>query len=204
MSGHRPQRYDGDMSLLYAFKQSVLDLGRGEAKAKAKPLTMKDEALDRSASGLDRRASERSVMFWLLSDRALYLVVGSDPDDHAFRIPYEAIAEMSLDFDETSDFLPWYIRVSLDGGDVGEITRLEPGPPPGQPLGARPPVVVAGGERQTLARGETIPLAGFATCSPRFRGALRRRMELAQRPLSITGEEAAKAAGRSPLGKKTG
>ena len=64
------------MALLNSFKQSVLDLGRGEAKAKAKPLTIRDEALDRSASGLDRRTSERAVMFLLLSDRALFLVVG--------------------------------------------------------------------------------------------------------------------------------
>lgn len=192
------------MSLLYAFKQSVLDLGRGEAKTKAKPLAIGDEALDRSASGLDRRASERSVMFWLLSDRALYLVVGSDPDDHAFRIPYEAITDMSLDFDETSDFLPWYIRVSISPDGDGRITKIEPGTPPGQPLKSRPPVDVVGEERAALARGEIIPTAGFAACPKRFRSALRRRMELANRPLTITGEEAADAPQRPLRAKKSG
>lgn len=185
------------MSLLYAFKQSVLDLGRGEAKAKAKPLTVGDEALDRSASGLDRRASERSVMFWLLSDRALFLVVGSDPDDHAFRIPYEAISDMSLDHDETAIFLPWYIRIAISGEGSGVITRVEPGNIPGHPLATRPPVVVAEEERQMLARGEIVPLAGFGACPKRFRTALERRMELAGRPLSITGEEAADRLSRS-------
>jgi hypothetical protein len=196
--------YDDRMSLLYAFKQSVLDLGRGEAKSKAKPLTVKDEALDRSASGLDRRVTERSVMFWLLSDRALYLVVGSDPDDHAFRIPYEAISEMSLDYDETSGFLPWYIRVSIDPEGQGNITKIEPGTLPGQPLGARPPADVVGDERVGLARGEIIPLVGFAACPKRFRSALKRRMELAGRPLTITGEEAADAPAKSQRAKKTG
>lgn len=191
------------MSLLFAFKQSVLDLGRGEAKTKAKPLTVRDESLDRSASGLDRRVGERCVMFWLLSDRALYLVVGSDPDDHAFRIPYEAISEMSLDFDETSGFLPWYIRLSIDPEGAGRITKLEPGTPPGQPLGARPPALVAGDERVSLARGEIIPLVGFGACPKRFRNALRRRMELANRPLTITGEEAADGSTRSQRAKKS-
>jgi hypothetical protein len=191
------------MSLLYAFKQSVLDLGRGEAKTKAKPLTVRDEALDRSASGLDRRASERCVMFWLLSDRALYLVVGSDPDDHAFRIPYEAIGEMTLDYDETSVFLPWYIRLSIEPDGEGSITKIEPGTRPGQPLGTRPPADVVGDERVSLARGEIVPLAGFAACPKRFRSALRRRMELAGRPLTITGEEAADAPSKSQRTKKT-
>lgn len=189
------------MSLLYAFKQSVLDLGRGEAKVKAKPLTVGDEALDRSASGLDRRASERSVMFWLLSDRALFLVVGSDPDDHAFRIPYEAIADMSLDHDETATFLPWYIRLAVAPEGPGAITKVEPGNVPGHPLGTRPPVVVTDDERQMLARGEVVPLTGFAACPKRFRSALERRMELAGRPLSITGEEAADRLSRSSKGK---
>lgn len=201
--GTRSSRYDGAMSLLYAFKQSVLDLGRGEAKTKAKPLTVRDEALDRSASGLDRRVTERSVMFWLLSDRALYLVVGSDPDDHAFRVPYEAITEMSLDFDETNEFLPWYIRVSIDPEGEGTITKVEPGTPPGQPLGARPPVEVTGDERVALARGEIIPLVGFGACPKRFRSSLRRRMDLAGRPLTITGEEAADAPSRQQRSRKT-
>jgi len=181
------------MALLNSFKQSVLDLGRGEAKTKAKPLTVGDETLDRSASGLDRRTSERAVMFWLLSDRALFLVVGSEGGDHTIRIPYESIANMSLDYDETATFLPWYIRLSLEPDGPGEITRIEPGNEPGQPLAALPPVNVSEGERAQLARGEIVPLAGFVACPKRFRGALERRMELAGRPLSITGEEAAEA-----------
>ena len=181
------------MALLNSFKQSVLDLGRGEAKTKAKPLTVGDETLDRSASGLDRRTSERAVMFWLLSDRALFLVVGSEGGDHTIRIPYESIANMSLDYDETATFLPWYIRLSLEPDGPGEITRIEPGNEPGQPLAALPPVSVSEGERAQLARGEIVPLAGFVACPRRFRGALERRMELAGRPLSITGEEAAEA-----------
>lgn len=181
------------MPILQTFKETVLDLGRGEAKTKAKPLTVADETLDRSASGLDARTSERAVMFWLLSDRALFLVVGEDLGDHAFRIPYEAISEMTLDYDDTAEFLPWYVRLALHPDDVGRITRLDPGNIPGQPLGSLPPVPVADEDRRRLARGEVIPLAGFATISPRFRGALRRRMDLAGSPLSITGAEAADA-----------
>lgn len=179
------------MPILHTFKETVLDLGRGEAKTKAKPLTVAGETLDRSASGLDHRTSERAVMFWLLSDRALFLVVGEDPTDHAFRIPYEAIAEMTLDFDDTAEFLPWYVRLALHADGVGDVTRLDPGNIPGQPLGSLPPVAVTGDDRRRLARGETVPLAGFATISPRFRDALRRRMDLAGSPLSITGVEAA-------------
>ncbi|MDJ0790961.1 MAG: hypothetical protein QNJ71_03605 [Acidimicrobiia bacterium] len=178
------------MPMLQTFKQTVLDLGRGEAKTKARPLTVGDETLDRSAAGLDHRLSERAAMFWLLSDRALFLVVGSDTEDHAYRVPYESVAEMALDFDETADFLPWYVRVSIDP-EVGEITRLEPGTAPGQPLGALPPAEVTGDARARLVRGETIPLQGFAATSRRFRGALERRMELARSQLSITGAEAA-------------
>ena len=179
------------MAMLQAFKQTVLDLGRGEAKTKARPLTQGDESLDRSAAGLDNRLSERAAMFWLLSDRALFLVVGSDTGDHAYRVPYEAIGEMALDYDETSDFLPWYVRVSIDAEGAGTITRLDPGNAPGQPLGAPPPVDVEPQDRTRLARGEVIPLQGFAATSRRFRGALERRMELAGSRLTITGAEAA-------------
>jgi hypothetical protein len=190
------------MSLLYAFKQSVLDLGRGEAKTKAKPLLIGDEHIDRSASGLDRRASERSVMFWLLSDRALFLVVGSDPDDDAFRIPYEEISEMSLDFDETATFLPWYIRMTLSSEGPGRITRLVAGNRPGQPLSEAPPEAIDDETRRVLARGEIVPLSGFAACPERFRGALSRRMELAGVPLNIAGGEAADARQWSPKAKR--
>lgn len=185
------------MPLLHAFKQTVLDLGRGEAKTKARPLTVGDEALDRSASGLDSRTSERVVQFWLLSDRALFLVVGADRRDHAYRIPYEAIAEMTLDFDENAEFLPWYVRMAIHSDARGVITKLEPGNLPEQPLGSLPPEVVEGEERERLARGETVPLAGFVACSRRFRGALERRMELAGSPLTVTGVEAAERTART-------
>ncbi|MGI9584920.1 MAG: hypothetical protein ACR2N7_04960 [Acidimicrobiia bacterium] len=181
------------MPILHTFKQTVLDLGRGEAKTKARPLTVADETLDRSAAGMDNRSSERAVLFWLLSDRALFVVVGADSGDHAFRVPYEALTEVTLDFDDTADFLPWYIRVSIASDGDGEITRLDPGNAPGQPLGALPPVVVDDSERARLARGEVIPLSGFAACSRKFRGALERRMELAGSRLSITGADAADA-----------
>lgn len=177
--------------MLHTFKKTVLDLGRGEAKTKARPLTIADEALDRSAAGLDNRASERAAMFWLLSDRALFLVVGTALGDHAYRIPYESIADMTLDYDETAEFLPWYVRLSIIPEGAGVITRIDPGNLPGQPLGALPPVEVSSDERLRLARGEDIPLSGFAACGKKFRGALERRMELAGSPLTITGAEAA-------------
>ena len=179
------------MPILYSFKQKVLDLGRGEAKTKARPLTVGDETLDRSAAGLDRRESERSVLFWLLSDRALFYVVGDDPEDHSYRIPYEALSEISLDYDENEEFLPWYMRIALLSEGDGAITRLEPGAIPGQPLGVLPPVLVDGAERARLSRGEIVPLAGFGTFPKRFRSALERRMELARVPLSISGAESA-------------
>jgi len=179
------------MPILHGFKQTVLDLGRGEAKTKARPLTVGDETLDRSAAGLDRRDSERAVIFWLLSDRALFYVVGSDPVDHTYRIPYEAFTDISLDYDENEEFLPWYIRISISPEGNGVITRLEQGAIPGQPLGVLPPVGVEDEERARFARGETVPLAGFGTCPKRFRSALERRMELAGVSLSITGTEAA-------------
>ena len=185
------------MPILYGFKQKVLDLGRGEAKTKARPLTVGDETLDRSAAGLDRRDSERSVLFWLLSDRALFFVVGDDAEDHTYRIPYEALSEVSLDYDENEEFLPWYMRISISSDGAGAITRLEPGAIPGQPLGVLPPVAIEGEERARLARGETVPLSGFGTCPKRFRSALERRLELARVPLSITGAESADRKSRS-------
>ena len=118
----------------------------------AKDDAVADETLDRSASGLDARTSERSVMFWLLSDRALFLVVGEDLEDHAFRIPYEAIAEMTLDYDDTAEFLPWYVRLAMHPEEIGDVTRLDPGNVPGQPLGSLPPVPVTGEDRRRLAR----------------------------------------------------
>ncbi len=175
------------MPILHGFKQTVLDLGRGEAKTKARPLTVDDETLDRSAAGLDRRDSERAVLFWLLSDRAMFYVVGDDPEDHAYRIPYEALGDVSLDYDVNAEFLPWYIRISIVPDGAGLITRLGSGSIPGQPLGVPPPVEVVGDERLRLARGEAVPLSGFGACPKRFRSALERRLELAGVGLSITG-----------------
>ena len=101
------------MALLDAFKQQVLSLGRSEARAKARPLLVDDESFERSAAGLDRRTAEGFVMFWLLSDRAVYLVAGGADGDWAFRIPYGCVDEMALDFDENAEMLPWYVRLAL-------------------------------------------------------------------------------------------
>jgi len=179
------------MPILHTFKQTVLELGRGEAKSRARPLTIGGESLDRSAAGLDSRTSERAAIFWLLSDTALFLVVGSDAGDDAFRIPFDALSEVRLDFDETVDFLPWYVRIGIEPEGGGEITRLPPGNAPDHPLGALPPVVVAGDERARIARGETIPLSGFGAFPKRFRDAIERRMDLAGRAITITGAAAA-------------
>ena len=179
------------MPILHTFKQTVLELGRGEAKAKAKPLTIGGESLDRSAAGMDSRSSERAVIFWLLSDRALFLVAGLDHSDYTYRVPYEAICEFRLDYDATAAFLPWYVRIAIDPEGVGKITTLAPGHAPGQPLLPPPPVVVDDDERCKLARGELIPLTGFGAFPKRFRDALTRRMELAGRSVIITGAEAA-------------
>ncbi|MCL1594310.1 MAG: hypothetical protein M3132_08175 [Actinomycetia bacterium] len=187
------------MPILHTFKQTVLELGRGEAKTKAKPLTIGGESLDRSAAGLDSRSGERAVIFWLLSDSALFLVVGSDDSDSAYRVPFEAVVEIRLDFDETADFLPWYVRIAIDPDAGGEITRLEAGHVPGQPLMPPPPGIVEGEERMRFARGETVPLTGFGAFPKRFRDAITRRMELVGGSLSITGAE---AADRSTLGGK--
>ena len=179
------------MAILQSFKQTVLDLGRTEAKAKARPLIVGGESLDRSAAGMDARSGERSVMFWVLSDTALFLVIGSDPDDFAYRIPYESVESFHLDYDEGAEFLPWYVRVAISPEDSGSVTRLDDETPKGQPLAPPPPVQVDEEELARLVRGETIPLSGFGTFSKRFRDALTRRMELAGQPVSITGAEAA-------------
>jgi hypothetical protein len=185
------------MAILQSFKQSVLDLGRTEAKAKARPLAVGGESLDRSAAGMDARSGERSVMFWVLSDTALFLVIGSDPDDFAYRVPYESVASFHLDYDEGAEFLPWYARVAIRPDDAGSVTRLDDETPKGQPLAPPPPVAVDEEELARLVRGETIPLSGFGIFSKRFRDALTRRMDLAGQPVSITGAE---AADRSVLG----
>jgi hypothetical protein len=187
------------MAILQSFKQSVLELGRTEAKAKARPLTVGGESLDRSAAGMDARLGERAVMFWVLSDTALFLVVGSDPTDSAYRVPFESVGEFHLDYDEAAEFLPWYVRVAIDPDAAGAVTRLEHGNPPGHPLASPPPVLVEGEELAKLARGETIPLSGFGAFPKRFRDALTRRTELAGRPASITGAD---AADRPVLGSK--
>ena len=186
--------YAWGVPLLHTLKQTVLDLGRGEAKAKAKPLTVGDETIDRSAAGLDNRVSERAVQFWLLSDRALFVVVGTDGDDHAYRIPFEAVASITLDYDEDAAFLPWDLSVALRPDGPGTITRLPSDTLLELPLGAVEPEEVGSVDRHRLAEGEVVPLSGFATVGKKFRGALTRRMELAGRPLTIAGAEAAERA----------
>lgn len=191
------------MALLDSFKQQVLNLGRSQARAKARPLLVGDEAFDRSAAGLDRRTSEGFVLFWLLSDRALYLVAGGATDDWAFRIPYEGIAEMALDFDETAETLPWYVRLTLMPDGDGEITTLEDVEELGKPLAAPLSRVIDDDERERLAQGAVVPLAGFAIVTKKFRSALARRLELAGRSLFIHGEDRADAQRRLPTRKRS-
>ncbi len=179
------------MALLDTFKGKVLDLGRSEARAKARPLLVEDEQVDRSAAGLDRRIHESFVLFWLLSDRALFLVAGGGGDDVALRIPFEALAEASLDFDENATFLPWYFRIAVLPDGPGTISTLDEEPDAGNPLAAPPARTIDLDERRRIARGEVVPLSGFATVPKKFRTALGRRMELAGRPLTVTGAEAA-------------
>ena len=179
------------MALLDTFKQKVLDLGRSEARAKAKPLLVGDETFDRSAAGLDRRAQESFALFWLMSDRAFFLVAGGQPDDFVFRIPFEAVAEMSLDFDENAEFLPWYVRVSLHQDQPGTITTFRDEQPEGKPLAPPPPRAVTQDERLHLVRGEIVPMTGFFALPQKFRTTLARRLELTGVDLSVTGAEAA-------------
>jgi len=179
------------VALLDTFKQKVLDLGRSEARAKAKPLLVGDETFDRSAAGLDRRAQESFALFWLMSDRAFFLVAGGQPDDFVFRIPFEAVAEMSLDFDENAEFLPWYVRVSLKPELTGTITTFDEGQPAGKPLAPPPPRRVGTDERLRLVRGEIVPMTGFFALPKKFRTALARRLELTGIDLSVSGAEAA-------------
>jgi len=179
------------VALLDTFKQKVLDLGRSEARAKAKPLLVGDETFDRSAAGLDRRAQESFALFWLMSDRAFFLVAGGQPDDFVFRIPFEAVAEMSLDFDENAEFLPWYVRVSLHQGQPGTITTFRDEQPEGKPLAPPHPREVTQDERLHLVRGEIAPMTGFFALPQKFRTTLARRLELTGVDLSVTGAEAA-------------
>ena len=179
------------MALLDTFKEKVLDLGRSEARAKARPLLVGDERFDRSAAGLDRRLHETFVLFWLLSDRALFLVAGTGGDDFALRIPCEALEEVSMDFDENATFLPWYLRIAILPEGPGEIATLDEEADTGNPLAPPPSRPVTAEERRRIARGEVVPLSGFAAVPKKFRTALSRRMELAGRPLTVTGAEAA-------------
>lgn len=181
------------MALLDAFKQQVLSLGRSEARAKARPLLVDDESFERSAAGLDRRTTEGFVMFWLLSDRAVYLVAGGADDDWAFRIPYGCVAEMALDFDENAEMLPWYVRIALDANTDREITTLSESGDPGNPLAAPAPRVVDGDELDRLARGQIIPLTGFAVVPHKFRATLSFQLAASGSTLHLHGEERAQA-----------
>lgn len=185
------------MALLDRVKEKVLDLGRTEARAKARPLLVDDETFDRSAAGADRRVGESFVLFWLLSDRALFLVAGGAGGDHAFRIPFEAVAEVRADFDANAEFLPWYLRVVLHPDGPGTITTLTEGHPADNPLAPPPPRDLDAEERQRLARGEKVPLTGFFALPRKFRSALRRRLELVGAAVVLTGEE--EAARQRPL-----
>jgi len=181
------------MALLDAFKQQVLSLGRSEARAKARPLLVDDESFQRSAAGLDRRTAEGFVVFWLLSDRAVYLVAGGADGDWAFRIPYECVDEMALDFDENAEMLPWYVRLALDTHSDCEITTLSDSGDPGNPLAAPAPRIVEGDERDRLARGEIIPLTGFAVVPHKFRATLSFQLAASGSTLHLHGEDRAQA-----------
>ena len=178
------------MALLEAFKQTVLDLGRTEARAKVTPLLVGDESIDRSAAGLDRRDREAFVMFWLLSDQALFLVAGGPDRDWAFRVPFDAIREMSIDFDETATVLPWYVRLSLGDGEPGAVTTLDEDPDPANPLAAPPAASLDGDGLTRLARGELVPLSGFGSLPPKFVAALTERLESAGAVVKVSGLDA--------------
>jgi len=181
------------MALLDTFKQQVLSLGRSEARAKARPLLVDDESFERSAAGLDQRSSEQFVLFWLLSDQALCLVAGGSDGDWAFRVSYENIDEMSLEFDEDAETLPWHVRIDLleDGPDT--ITTLGEEADPGTPLAPPPPRPLEADERRRLVHGEIIPLEGYAVLSRKFRSNLARHLAATGGTLQIHGEDRAEA-----------
>jgi len=181
------------MALLDAFKQQVLSLGRSEARSKARPLLVDDESFERSAAGLDRRTAESFVMFWLLSDRALYVVAGGVAGDWAFRIPFTCITEVALDFDENAETLPWYLRLALDPDADSVVTTLGESIDPGNPLGAPFPRIVEGDEYDRLARGEVVPLTGFAVVPQKFRSSLSLQLAAAGATLHLHGEDRAEA-----------
>lgn len=181
------------MALLDAFKQQVLSLGRSEARAKARPLLLENETFARSAAGLDRRTAEAFVVFWLLSDEALFLVAGGAGGDWAYRIPYGLIDEMALDFDENAASLPWYVRLAIDPSGEGTITTLGEAGDPGKPLAAPVARIVEADERERLARGEIVPLAGFAAVPQKFRSMLSLRLAASGATLHLHGEDRAEA-----------
>ena len=178
------------MALLDAFKQKVLELGRTEARAKVKPLLEEDETIDRSAAGLDRRDREGFVLFWILSDRALYLVAGGPRRDWAFRVPFTAIREISLDFDDNATSLPWYVRLSLRDVGPGVVTTLDEEPDPANPLAAAPPIYLDSDELTRFARGEMVPLSGFAALPMKFIAALTERLEAGGAAVKVSGMDA--------------
>ncbi len=181
------------MALLEAFKRKVLELGRTEARAKVKPLLADEEAIERSAAGLDRRDREAFVLFWLISDQALYLVAGGPARDFAYRVPFEAVREISLDFDETATSLPWYVRLSLRDAGPDVVTTLDEEPDPNNPLAAAPPVALDADQMARLTRGELIPLSGFAALSLKFISALRDGLEAAGAVVKVSGLDAYEA-----------
>lgn len=181
------------MALLEAFKQKVLELGRTEARAKVKPLLVGDESIERSAAGLDQRDREGFVLFWLLSEQALFLVGGGPRRDWAFRIPFTAVREISLDFDDTATVLPWYVRLSLGDVGPGVVTTLDEDPDPENPLAAAPPVSLDTDQLTRLSRGELIPLTGFAALPRKFLDAMIANLEAAGAVVKVSGRDAFEA-----------
>ena len=191
------------MALLGAFKQQVLSLGRSEARAKARPLLVDDESFERSAAGLDRRTAEQFVLFWLLSDQALYLVAGGSDGDWAFRVPYADIHEMSLEFDGDAELLPWHLRIELQEEGPGRITTLGEDADPGNPLAPPPSRPIGDDEHRRFVRGEIIPMEGYAVTSRKFRSTLAHHLASTEGTLRIRGEDEAEAQRKLSVPKRS-
>lgn len=141
-------------------------------------------------------------MFWLLSDRALYLVAGGADGDWAFRIPYECVEEMVLDFDDNVETLPWHVRLVLRPAVDSRITTLDESVDPGNPLAAPFPRIVGDDELERLARGEIVPLAGIAAIPRRFRSTLSHHLAASGATFHLHGEDRAEAQRRHRARKR--
>jgi hypothetical protein len=73
------------------------------------------------------------------------------------------------------------------------VTTLGESIDPGKPLAAPFPRPVDGEEYERLARGEIVPLTGFAVVPQKFRSALSLQLAAAGAALHLHGEERAEA-----------